>query len=87
MPSKNLSNLDDIGEAGQLINDFKIVKDTYFDLKHKHLALLQEDVESVDDDYWEDEHFEEERKLFARRQELYDEAQQLYKALKTKLEK
>ena len=87
MSSKNLKNLSDLGEAGQLVNDFKFVKKAYFDLKRRHRALISEDREHVDDDYWEDENFEDEIKIFEQRKKLYDEAQELYKALKTKLEK
>lgn len=87
MSSKNLDNLNDIGEAARLINDFKIVKKSYFDLKHRHRFLIEKDIESVDDDYWEDENFEEECKIFEQRKKMYDEAQELYKTLKSKLEK
>lgn len=87
MPSKNLRNLEDFGEAGQLVNDFKFVKKAYFDLKHRHRAIIDKDKESVDQDYWEDENFEEEIKIFEKRKKLYDEAQELYKELKMKLEK
>jgi len=86
MPNKNLKSLQDLGEASQLVNDFKFVKRAYFDLKHRHRALLEKDKESVDDTYWEDETFEEEIKIFEKRQSLYDEAQRLYKELKDKLE-
>ena len=86
MSSKKLDSLSDLGEATQLINDFKFVKKEYFKLKHDHLALIQKDLESVDDDYWEDENFEDECKVFERRRKLYDEAQEIYKTLKAKLE-
>ncbi len=86
MPNKKLDNLGDLGEATQLINDFKFVKKEYFDLKHKHLSIIGKDTESVDDEYWEDESFEDELKLFEQRKELYGEAQELYKALKEKLQ-
>ena len=86
MPSKNLNSLEDFGAAGQLINDFKFSKKAYFDLKHQQLELIGSDTETVDADYWEDEGFEEERKLFEERKKLYDETQELYKALKNKLE-
>ncbi len=86
MPNKKLDNLGVLGEATQLINDFKFVKKEYFDLKHKHSSLIRKDTESVDDDYWEDESFEDELKLFEERKKLYDEAQELYKALKEKLQ-
>ncbi|NIR47589.1 hypothetical protein GWO43_03735 [candidate division KSB1 bacterium] len=87
MSNKNLENLEDIGEASQLINDFKYVKQAYFDLKKRQRALIEQDKESVDGDYWEDENFEEEIKIFEQRRKLYEEGQQLYKLLKTKLEK
>ena len=86
MPHKKLDNLGDLGEATQLINDFKFVKKEYFDLKHKHLSIIEKDSETVDDNYWEDESFEDELKLFEQRKKLYDEAQELYKALKEKLQ-
>lgn len=86
MSSENLDNLTDLGEATQLINDFKFVKKEYFDLKHKHLTMMEKDRESVDEDYWEDESFEAECKIFEKRKTLYDEAQMLYKALKEKLD-
>ncbi|MCH9007487.1 MAG: hypothetical protein O7G31_12145 [Calditrichaeota bacterium] len=85
MSNKHLNNLGDIGEATQLINDFKIVKKDYFTLKRQHRALIERDLEAVEDDYWEDESFEEEVKIFERRKALYDEAQDLFKALKSKL--
>ena len=87
MPSRNLNSLEDIGEATQLVNDFKFVKKAYFDLKQQQRTLIEKDQENVDNDYWEDENFEEECKIFEKRKKLYDEAQELYKALKGKLEK
>ncbi|MCG8608244.1 hypothetical protein MJD09_25075, partial [bacterium] len=86
MARSKLNTLEDIGEASQLVNDFKVSKKSYFDLKHKQLELISADKESVDNDYWEDENFEAEVKIFEERKKLYDEAQELYKALKTKLE-
>jgi phage-related protein len=86
MARKKLNTLEDIGEASQLVNDFKVSKKSYFDLKHQQLELIGDDSESVDDDYWEDENFEAEIKIFDERRKLYDEAQELYKALKSKLE-
>ena len=85
MPDRNIKNLEDLGEAGQLVNDFKFVKKAYFDLKQRHKGLLERGEESVDDDYWEDENFEQEIKIFEKRKKLYDEAQALYKELKDKL--
>ncbi len=86
MGSKNLKDLSDLGEAGQLVNDFKFVKKAYFELKARHRTLIGQDREHVQGDYWEDEGFEEEVKLFEQRKRLYDEAQELYRALKAKLE-
>ncbi|HEX9654543.1 MAG TPA: hypothetical protein VGA99_12615 [bacterium] len=86
MPNRNLKNLQDIGEASQLVNDFKFVKNAYFDLKGRQRALIAKDQEIVDGDYWEDENFEEEIKLFDQRKKHYSEAQKLYRELKTKLD-
>ena len=86
MSNMKLKNLKDVAEATQLVNDFKFVKKAYFELKHKHLSLIEVDRENVDDDYWEDENFEDEYKLFEERKKLYDEAQELYKNLKLKLD-
>ena len=51
MSNKHLNNLGDIGEATQLINDFKIVKKDYFTLKRQHRALIERDLEAVEDVY------------------------------------
>lgn len=87
MMNKKLNSLQDLGEVSQLVNDFKFVKRAYFDLKHEHLALINKDLEFVDDDYWEDENFGAEVQIFEKRKQLYNEAQELYKALRTKLDK
>ncbi|MFQ5706077.1 MAG: hypothetical protein ACE5HO_01425 [bacterium] len=87
MMNKKLNSLQDLGEVSQLVNDFKFVKRAYFDLKHEHFALIGKDLEFVDDDYWEDENFGAEVQIFEKRKQLYNEAQELYKALRTKLDK
>lgn len=86
MAEKKLKNLTDVGEASQLVNDFKYVKKQYFDLKRKQRNLLEENRETVEDAHWEDATFEEECETFEARKKLHAEAQDLYRALKSKLE-
>ncbi len=79
--------MSDMGAAAQLVNDFKVVKESYFELKRKHLSLLSNNDEVVDGEQWQDSSLLEEMEIFENRKQLHDEAQQLYQSLKKLLRK